>query len=471
MVLLRLLPACALLATTLAVPAFAESGTAQTIPQIVPQSQAGMQLSFSPVVKQAAPAVVNIYARQIVSSRRSPFADDPFFGDFFREFAPSQPRVQNALGSGVIVSADGLVVSNYHVVGEADQIRVVLKDRREYAAEVLLKDKADDLAVLKLKDAKDLPVLPLGDSDKVEVGDLVLAIGNPFGVGQTVSSGIVSGLGRSMLTLGSGQGLYLQTDAPINPGNSGGALVDMQGRLIGINSAILTRGGGSNGVGFAIPANLVAAFIAQAKAGAHEFSHPWAGLTGQPMDAQSAEAMGLDHPDGVLLSALHPDSPFARAGIAAGDVLLSVDGFPVESQQEILYRLAVRGTDARTEVTWLHDGHERQATVVLAAAPRSGDKPVTIRGNVVLRGLSVAMIDPARIEAQNLPLSAKGVVVTGAEDLAARIGLQEGDVLQAINGKEVKEPGDVERLAGMQARLWVLDILRDGQQIQLRFRI
>ncbi|MGR3583188.1 MAG: trypsin-like peptidase domain-containing protein, partial [Pseudooceanicola nanhaiensis] len=210
----------------------------------VPNSQAEIALSFAPVVKQAAPAVVNIYASRVVQSRRSPFADDPFFSDFFRNYGQTRPQVQNSLGSGVILSADGIVVSNNHVVEQADDIRVVLNDRREFRARVLMADAEADLAILKLEEAAEMPHLDLRDSDGVEVGELVLAIGNPFGVGQTVSSGIVSGLARSGTATGNARGYFIQTDAPINPGNSGGALIDLNGRLIGVNTSILSKSGG-----------------------------------------------------------------------------------------------------------------------------------------------------------------------------------------------------------------------------------
>ncbi|MEO9629912.1 MAG: trypsin-like peptidase domain-containing protein, partial [Sulfitobacter sp.] len=270
--------------------------------QQVPSSAAQMQLSFVPLVKQATPAVVNIYARILTKPQRTPLQADPFFERFFRDPFSERPRVQNSLGSGVILSADGIVVSNYHVVGTATDIRVVLNDRREFSAHVLLGDAESDLAILKLEGAADLPFLELRNSDAVEVGELTLAIGNPFGVGQTVSSGIVSGLARSGAADNGGQGYFIQTDAPINPGNSGGALIDMAGRLIGVNTSILTRSGGSNGIGFAIPADLVAAFVAQARAGEVAFSRPWAGLAGQPVDADMAGPLGLDRPGGIIVS-------------------------------------------------------------------------------------------------------------------------------------------------------------------------
>ncbi|MCB2105473.1 MAG: trypsin-like peptidase domain-containing protein, partial [Rhodobacteraceae bacterium] len=214
----------------------------------VPQDAAEISLSFAPLVRATAPAVVNIYARRIVEQRQSPFANDPFFSQFFG-LGQAAPRVQNSLGSGVILREDGIVVSNVHVVAGADEIRVVLSDRREYDGKVILADPAADIAVIQLEGASDLPALTLADSDQAEVGDLVLAIGNPFGVGQTVTSGIVSGLARSGGGMGQGRGYFIQTDAPINPGNSGGALIDMEGHVLGINSQIVTRSGGSNGIG------------------------------------------------------------------------------------------------------------------------------------------------------------------------------------------------------------------------------
>lgn len=439
--------------------------------QTVPESTEQIALSFAPVVKQAAPAVVNIYATRIVQERRSPFADDPFFRQFFEALGPAQPRLQNSLGSGVILAADGIVVSNYHVVGQATEIRVVLNDRREYAADVILGDEESDLAILRLRGAEGLPFLPLRNSDEVEVGDLVLAIGNPFGVGQTVSSGIVSGVARSALQVGEGRGYFIQTDAAINPGNSGGALVDTEGRLVGINTAILTQGGGSNGIGFAIPANLVRTVVAQAEAGADRFERPWAGVSGQAMDAALAESMGLDRPDGVLVSALHPQSSFAAAGLQPGDVILSLGGAPTNTPQEVMFRLSSLGVGAAAEIVWLRDGQEMRATVTLAAAPDDPPREqTTITDDVALRGLTVVRVNPAVTEEMRLPFNAVGVAVWQAEDLSARAGFQRGDIVTAINGAAVTQPSDVLALAGMQARVWVVDLIRQGQPLRLRFR-
>lgn len=438
---------------------------------VVPESQAQIALSFAPVVERTAPAVVNIYARQVVQDRASPFAGDPFFDQFFQDFGASRPRVQNSLGSGVIVDAGGIVVSNYHVVADATDIRVVLADRREYDAKVLLADPQIDLAVLKVEADEPLPALEIGDSEALRVGDLVLAIGNPFGVGQTVSSGIVSGLARSALQVGDGSGYFVQTDAPINPGNSGGALVDAAGRLVGINTAIVTRDGGSNGIGFAIPSDLVAAVLAQAQAGADHFQRPWAGLSGQEVDGTLAEALGMPRPLGVLVSRLHAQSPFAAAGLAEGDVVLSLGGAAINTPQEFMFRLAVLGQGAQ-EVRYLHDGTETTATVELGPAPDTPDRlALTVTEDVVLRGAALARINPAVQAELGLPLDAEGVAVTAAQDIAQQVGLQPGDILLAINGQLVSTPDEALAAARERARRWQIDLIRQGQTLRLRFRL
>lgn len=450
------------LALTLASPSAAETR--------VPGTQAEVTLSFAPVAQATAPAVVNIYARQLVQDRSNPFAGDPFFDPFFQGMG-GPARVENSLGSGVIVSPDGIVVSNHHVVADATDIRVVLADRREYAAELVLDDPQSDLAVLRVQADEPLPALAMGDSDALQVGDLVLAIGNPFGVGQTVSSGIVSGLARSALQVGDGTGYFVQTDAPINPGNSGGALVDMAGRLVGINTAILTRDGGSNGIGFAVPSNLVAAVVAQAIAGETRFQRPWAGVQAQEVDGALAEALGLDRPLGVMVTRLHPQSPFAAAGLADGDVVLALGGAPINTPQEFLYRLAVLGPGPQP-VTYVRDGAEAWSEVVLGPAPDDPPRETLIvTEDVVLRGATLARINPSVIAELNLPLDAAGVIVLDARDFAREVGLQPGDILTGINGYAVASPADALTLAREPARRWQIDLIRQGQPLRLRFRL
>src|SRR5262245_13358994 len=279
-----------LLAWAISAPVFA--GEAKQ----VPRDTAEIQLSFAPIVRKAAPAVVNIYARQVQKTAGSPLFNDPLFQHFFGDqFAEPHERVRNALGSGVIVRADGLIVTNHHVVADASEIRVVLSDRREFAAKIVISDEKTDLAVLRIDaGGAKLPVLALRDSDELEVGDLVLAIGDPFGVGQTVTSGIISALARTQVGI-SDLGFFIQTDAAINPGNSGGALIGMDGKLVGINTAIFSRNGGSVGIGFAIPSNMVATVIDAAQNGG-KLVRPWIGAAGQALTAELAEGFGLDRP-------------------------------------------------------------------------------------------------------------------------------------------------------------------------------
>ncbi len=454
---MRLFPMLGLI-LALAMPGMAPAETH------LPANEGEVTLSFAPVVKMAAPAVVNIYARKIVAGSPSPFANDPFFSQFF-DFGQAAPRVQNSLGSGVILRPDGIVVSNYHVVGDADEIRVVLTDRREFDAKVILADQAADLAVIRLEGAKDLPALRLADSDLAEVGDLVLAIGNPFGVGQTVTSGIVSGLARAGGGLGEGKGYYIQTDAPINPGNSGGALVDMKGQLLGINTSILSRSGGSNGIGFAIPSNLVAQYVDQAESGATEVIRPWSGIDVQPVDADMAEAMGLPGPHGVAVTHVHPASPFATAGLSAGDVLTAIDGQPVDGPQELDYRMAIHRVGATLPMAFWHEGKLKKADLTLIAAPGGdGTDSVRIGGRSIFSGLGIADLTPALIEKLALPLSAEGVVVTEVAGPARHTGLAPGDILTALNGTPLTTAQDFADKVAEGGRGWQVDLMRGGQR-------
>lgn len=442
----------------------------------VPASQVEIALGFAPLVKEAAPAVVNIYAKIITQTQtqaRSPFMNDPFFDDLFRGFGQqSRPRVQNSLGSGVILSTDGYVVSNYHVVGTASEIRVVTTDRREFNARVVLADEASDLAILQLDDANDLPFLTLRDSDRVEVGELALAIGNPFGVGQTVSSGIISGLARSGTATGAGRGYYIQTDAPINPGNSGGALIDVNGDLIGINTRILSRSGGSNGIGFAIPANLVREFVSQAQEGSEAFQRPWAGMAGQPMDADLAESLGLGLVEGMMISDLHPQSPFGRAGFKVGDVVTQVDGEPVNSPPEMVFRMSVAGLGQTAIFTRVRDGDAEKVEVAMLPAPNDPPAEALVLGDrTAFPGLEIARINPAVVSGMGLPFSATGVVVTAPGPHAARAGIQVGDILVQVNGEGIDHPKDVDRALREKTRWMQVELMRRGQRVVLRFRL
>ncbi|WP_281973751.1 trypsin-like peptidase domain-containing protein [Ruegeria faecimaris] len=457
-------------ATAFALSLLSASAAAETR---VPRSQAEISLGFAPVVKQAAPAVVNIYAKIVREGRSNSLFSDPFFQDFFGGgFGEPRPRVQNSLGSGVILTDDGYVVSNYHVVGSATEIRVVTTDRREFSAEVVLGDQESDIAILRLKDAEALPSIDMRDSDLVEVGELALAIGNPFGVGQTVSSGIISGLARTGTATGNARGYFIQTDAAINPGNSGGALIDVNGDLIGINTSILTRSGGSNGIGFAIPANLVAEFLRQAQAGNDSFVSPWAGMAGQHMSADIAESLGLVIPQGVVISDLHALSPLAEAGLQVGDVVTHVDGDEVNSPAEMKFRMSVAGVGGTSVVTRLRGEDRAELEVALVKAPEVPAAEVTtLNDETVMPGLTVSRINPAVIARLGLLLSQTGVVVVDAGRYGGRSGLRPGDVVDGINGARVERPADVVKALTDPGRRINLDILRGGRPVSLRFRL
>jgi Do/DeqQ family serine protease len=439
----------------------------------VPDSQAEIQLGFVPVVKAVTPAVVNIYASRVIKGQVSPFANDPFFGPLFEGLGAQRPRVENSLGSGVILAQDGIVVSNYHVVGQASDIRVVLNDRREFDAHVLLADEESDLAILQLDGAEGLPALSLRDSESVEVGELVLAVGNPFGVGQTVSSGIVSGLARSGTATGNTRGYFIQTDAPINPGNSGGALVDTKGRLIGINTSILSRSGGSNGIGFAIPATLVAQFVAQAQAGETRFQRPWAGVTGQPVTYDMAEGLGLERPGGIILSDMHPESPFGAAGLEPGDVILAVDGQEVNGPAELIYHMSVAGIGAEITVTAVQRGTRRDIAVAMERAPETPPRATLTTGpRAAVPGMTLSTINPAVIAQYDLPLTAaEGVLIEDPGAVGARAGLRAGDILLGVNNTAVPDSAAANAALEAARNRLALDVQRGQRRLTMRFRL
>src|SRR5215813_750628 len=307
-----------LVAAGLATPALAQD-------RRVPTSPAELRLSYGPIVQRVQPAVVNVYAAKMVQNH-NPFLDDPIFRRFFGLQGGPKEQMQRSLGSGVMVDPSGLVVTNVHVIEGADQVKVSLSDKREFEAEIILKDPRSDLAVLRLKDVHEkFPTLDFANSDELLVGDVVIAIGNPFGVGQTVTHGIISALARTQVGITDYQ-FFIQTDAAINPGNSGGALVDMTGRLAGINTAIYSRSGGSQGIGFAIPANMVRVVVASAKSGGKAVKRPWLGAKLQAVTPEIAESLGLRSPTGALVASVVSGSPAARAGLKSSDLITAIDG-------------------------------------------------------------------------------------------------------------------------------------------------
>ncbi len=412
-----------LAAALFAAAALAASSSAQE----VPQSREQIALSFAPVVKQVAPAVVNVYARRMV---RNPFADDPIYRQFFPDAGDQEQR---SLGSGVIARADGTVITNNHVIEGADELIVVLADRREFPASLVLADPRTDLAILKIDPkGETLPVVPFRDSDTVEVGELVLAIGNPFGVGQTVTQGIVSAVARTNAGISDYQ-FFIQTDAAINPGNSGGALVGLDGALIGINTAIFSRTGGSIGIGFAIPANMVRATLDGAKDGGR-VTRAWLGAETQGITADIAATVGLDRPRGVIVRSVYPDGPAAKAGLEVGDVILSIGGFDVDDPQSVRYRIATGAIGQTVKLEGLRKGEPRGWDVALAAPPDGDRETAAVEGRNPLTGAVVARLNPAFAEELGIE-QMTGIVVLGAQrgSIAARYRFQRGDIIVSVN--------------------------------------
>ena len=369
------------------------------------------------------------------------------------------------------MSADGYVVSNYHVVGGATDIRVVLNNGREISGNVILSDQESDLAVLKLNSDEVLPYLELRKSDTVEVGELVLAIGNPFGVGQTVTNGIISGLARTGIASGSAKGYFLQTDAPINPGNSGGALIDISGALIGVNTSILSRSGGSNGIGFAIPADLVGQFLIQAKEGRTSFIRPWAGMRGQPITFEMAASLGLPAMSGMIISELHELSPFSLAGIQVGDIITKVDGLDINSPEEMLYRMSVGGIGTTVDVSYFSKSIIKSLKIDLVEMPNVKAEQVTLGPKFIFLDLHISELTPEFQSKFGLSFSSKGLVVLDPGRIAGRLGLRSGDLLQEINGKSVETVDEAMSSIGSLKGTGSITIRRSGRRISLRFRL
>src|SRR5512143_405155 len=436
----------------------------------VPTSPGELKLSFAPIVQRTAPAVVNVYAAKVVQNR-NPLLDDPIFRRFFGVPGGLGNQVQRSLGSGVIVDASGLIVTNNHVIEGADEVKVSLADKREFEASLVLKDPRTDLAILRIKDGRErFPVLDFADSDALQVGDVVLAIGNPFGVGQTVTHGIVSALARTQVGI-SDYRFFIQTDAAINPGNSGGALVDLTGKLIGINTAIFSRSGGSQGVGFAIPANMVRVVVASAKTGGKAVARPWLGAKLQAVTADIADSMGLKRPSGALVANVAPNSPAARAGIKPGDLIVSVDGQAIEDPNAFDYRFATKPLGGNARLGVVRAGREQTVAVALQIAPEAPRDEIVIRSRSPFSGVKIANLSPALADELQVRNVEEGVVIVDVDSgsYASNLGFQRGDVIEEVNGERIAKTRDLERLSGTPNRSWRIVIVRGGQKISAVF--
>ena len=445
--------------------------------EVIPQSKAEIEMSFSPLVKKVAPSVVNIYTKKVVTTV-TPLSADPFFNQFFgRGFGMPQQRLESSLGSGVIVDPSGLVVTNSHVIKDARETTVMLSDGREFPAEIKLNDPASDIALLRVDPkGEKLPSSPLQPSDTLEVGDLVLAIGNPFGVGQTVTSGIVSALARSSLNINDFN-FFIQTDAAINPGNSGGPLVSMKGGIVGINSAIFSSSGGSLGIGFAIPSEMVATIIAAEKSGQlvdGKIVRPWVGVSVQDVTSDIASSLGLSSPSGALITALHDESPALKAGLKVGDLLTAVNGRKIHDASELRFRFAMVPVGGSVKISYERKGEKGEAEVAAISPPDSPKRETTvIKGRNPLSGATLSNINPAVEVELGLKGEDKGVVVSKVEknSIAARV-VTIGDVIVAINQTPVKAPSDVQPLleASGSRQGWALTIRSQGKERTLVVR-
>jgi Do/DeqQ family serine protease len=444
----------------------AQPATAQE--RRVPSSAADLRMSYAPIVQRVQPAVVNVYAAKVIQNR-NPLMDDPIFRRFFGGGGQQPEQMARSLGSGVMVDASGLVVTNNHVIEGADQVKVSLADKREFEAEVVLKDSRTDLAVLRLKDTKEkFATLDFANSDDLLVGDVVLAIGNPFGVGQTVTHGIISALARTQVGITDYQ-FFIQTDAAINPGNSGGALVDGTGKLAGINTAIFSRSGGSQGIGFAIPANMVRVVVASAKSGGKAVKRPWLGARLQAVTPEIAETLGLKLPNGALVASVTPGSPSARAGLKLSDLIVGINGQTVDDPNAFDYRFATQPLGGAAQVDVQRSGKPVKLSIPLETAPDTGRDEIVLKSRSPFQGAKVANISPAVADEMRLDSSIEGVVVTEITDdaMAANVGFQKGDIILAVNGNKIAKTADLDKVTREPARMWRIIVVRGGQQINV----
>jgi len=412
-------------------------------------SEGPSKSSYAPLIKEVLPSVVNISSSKVVHNRMSSeegMPMDPFFRQFFGQegngrFNMPRDSREKALGSGVIVSPEGYVLTNNHVVDGATDVRVTLSDKREFQARVVGADPKTDVAVLKI-DAKNLTPITIGDSSKVQVGDVALAIGNPFGVGQTVTKGIISATGRGNLGIEDYED-FLQTDAPINPGNSGGALINDRGELVGINTAILSHGsGGSQGIGFAVPANLARQVMDQVLKNGH-VTRAYLGIYPQDVTPRMAKAFGEKDSQGIVVGDVSPNSPAKEAGIQRGDIILKVNGKPVTDSNQLRMSISMMQPGSELKLKILRDGTQRDATVKLAEMPKESAKADSHDdqggGSKALEGVEVSGLDSRTARQLGIPERTKGVVVTDIDPASklADSGLQKGDVIQEVNHQPV----------------------------------
>jgi serine protease Do len=428
-----------------------------------PQSPLQIQLSYAPVVRRVSPAVVNIFTRE---PDAAPVAQQRDSAAFRRMFAEDDNSTQTPLGSGAIVDPDGTIVTNEHVVHGAGPVTVVLSDRRQFPATLVRVDEQNDLAVLRIAAGEPLPYLEIRDSDELQVGDIVLAIGNPFGVGQTVTSGIVSALARTVNS-DSGERTFLQTDAAINPGNSGGPLVSLDGKLVGINTALYSEGGGFVGIGFAIPTSLVRSVLEAAGAN-QRIVRPWLGCKGRTVSVRLASRLGLARVSGVLIDDVVAGGPSALAGLQPGDVVLAIDGKTVDDTEALRFRYATLPIGSSARFTVWRAGETLDLPIRLVAPPERPARDVTLLRLGPLAGVTVANLSPALADELETIESA-GIIVLDVPhgSPAAKAHLAVGDILTAIGGQPVTTVSDLLSVAGHIESGARVSLRRNGRVLQI----
>ncbi|MFC0219738.1 Do family serine endopeptidase [Pseudochelatococcus lubricantis] len=434
--------------------------------RVLPSGKGEVLLSLAPAVREIAPSVVNVYGARVEQRQAHPFLDDPFFRQFFGDggFGVPRERVQSSLGSGVILDASGLVITNHHVIADMTEVKVSLHDKREFPAKIVLSDERSDLAVLRIEGEGPFPAAQLGDSDALEVGDFVMALGNPFGVGQTVTQGIVSALARTQVGISDFQS-FVQTDAAINPGNSGGPLVDLKGDVIGINTAIFSRSGGNHGIGFAVPSAMVRLVLDSARAGGGIVRRPWLGARLQAVSPEIAQGLGLERPAGALVAAVEENSPAAQAGLKPGDVITEVSGHGVDDPEGFGYRFSSRPLSGEVAFGVLRAGKALTLKVALMRAPEQPPRDPVTAGERPLSpfaGATVVNLSPAVAEELSVNQSDKGVVILDPGS-SARYGFRRGDILVSVNERKIANTRDFDSVWRILPRYWRIVVNRQGR--------
>jgi serine protease Do len=480
--LVRSKPAMLVLGFALGAAGLGLARTSERAPSVNPPatlklanpSEGPSKNSFAPLVKQVLPSVVNISSSKVVKNHMSS-EDLPMMDPFFRQFfgqdggqfnVPRESR-EKALGSGVVVSPEGYILTNNHVVAGATDVEVTLADKRVLKAKVVGTDPKTDVAVLKIN-ANNLEPITIGDSSKVQVGDVALAIGDPFGVGETVTNGIISATGRGGLGIEDYED-FIQTDAPINPGNSGGALINDRGELVGINTAIISHGsGGSQGIGFAVPVNLARQVMDEILKTGH-VTRAYLGIYPQDVTPAMARAFGEKEMAGIVIGDVSPDSPAKAAGLQRGDILLDVNGKPVNDSNQLRMSISMMQPGTEVVVKYLRDGSEHTANVKLGEMPNESasndSNEPNNGGNKALEGVEVANLTPSLARELNVPGSTRGVVVTDIDPASkmADSGLQKGDIIQEVNHQPVNNVSEFENAIHKSASTPLLLVSRDGR--------